>query len=81
MAAPLAIYASIDYISAKTQISALIRRLIYGLLTMAMIVGPLMGVKDLGKVRNRRVVKSQIVLIINVGRTLVLGLPPKWPPH
>ena len=37
---------------------------IYGLLTMAMLVGPLMGIKDPGKVRNRRVAKSRIVLLI-----------------
>ena len=39
-------------------------RLIYGVLTMAMLVGMLMGVKDPGKVRNRRVTKSRIVLLI-----------------
>ena len=39
-------------------------RLIYGLLTMAMLVGPLMGVKDPGKVQNRRVAESRIVLLI-----------------
>ena len=33
---------------------------------MAMLVGPLMGVKDPGKVRNRRVTKSRIVLIIPI---------------
>ena len=38
-------------------------RLIYGLLTMAMLVGPLMDVRDSGKVRNRRAAKSQTVLI------------------
>ena len=38
-------------------------RLIYGLLTMAMVVGPLMGVNDLCKVRNWRVAKSRIFLI------------------
>ena len=31
---------------------------------MAMLAGPLIGVKDLGKVRNRRVAKSRIVLLI-----------------
>ena len=39
-----------------------------------------MGVNDTGKVPNRKVAKSQIVLIlliINVGRTLILGMPPK----
>ena len=41
----------------------LLWRLIYGLLSMAMLVGTLMGVKDPGKVRNRRVAKSRIVLI------------------
>ena len=47
---------------------------------MAILTGPLMGVKDTGKVLNRKVAKSQIVLliiIINVGRTLILGLPRK----
>ena len=50
---------------------------------MAILTGQLMGVKDTGKVLNRKVAKSQIVLlillliIINVGRTLILGLPRK----
>ena len=44
---------------------------------MAILTGPLMGVNDTGKVPNRKVAKSQIVLIINVGRTLILGLPRK----
>ena len=51
---------------------------------MAKLSGPLMGVNDTGKVRNRKVAKSQIVLILlilipinNVGRTLLLGLPRK----
>ena len=50
---------------------------------MANLAGPLMGVKDTGKVQNRKVAKSQIVhvliilIIINVGRTLILGLPRK----
>ena len=50
---------------------------------MAILTGPLMGVNDTGKVPNREVAKSQIVLlliillIINVGRTLILGLPRK----
>ena len=49
---------------------------------MANLAGPLMVVKDTGKVQNRKVAKSQIVhvliiLIINVGRTLILGLPRK----
>ena len=39
-------------------------RLIYGQLTMAMLVGPLMDVKGPGKVWNQRVAKSRIVLII-----------------
>ena len=29
-----------------------------------LLVGPIMGLKDLGKVRNRRVAKSQIVLLL-----------------
>ena len=47
---------------------------------MAIRTGPLMSVNDMGKVRNRKVAKSQIVLILlinNVGRTLLLGSPPK----
>ena len=45
---------------------------------MAILTGPLMSVNDTGKVPNRKVAKSQIVLlIINVGRTLILGLPRK----
>ena len=46
---------------------------------MAILTGPLMDAKDTGKVSNRKVAKSQIVLllIINVGRTLILGLPRK----
>ena len=43
-----------------------------------------MSVSDMGKVQNRKVAKSQIVhvliiliIIINVGRTLILGLPRK----
>ena len=60
-------------------------RLICGPLAMAKLTGPLMGVNDTGKVLNRKVAKSQIVLIlpiinvgiINVGRTLILGLPRK----
>ena len=48
------------------------------LLTMAMLEGPLMGVNDPGKVQNRRMANSRIVLlIINVGKTLILGLPRK----
>ena len=47
---------------------------------MAILTGPLMSVNNTGKVPNRKVAKSQIVLlliIINVGRTLILGSPPK----
>ena len=53
---------------------------------MAKLTGQFMGVNDTGKVLNRKVAKSQIVLIllilililiINVGRTLILGLPRK----
>ena len=47
---------------------------------MAILTGPLMSVNDTGKVPNRKVAKSQIVLILlinNVGRTLLLGLPRK----
>ena len=38
-----------------------------------------MSVNDTGKVPNRKVAKSQIVLLLinNVGRTLLLGLPRK----
>ena len=41
-----------------------LRMLIYSLLTMAMLAGPLMGIKNHDKVRNWHVTKSQIVLII-----------------
>ena len=50
---------------------------------MAKLTGPLMGVNDTGKVLNRKVAKSRIVLINNVcrinnvGRTFLLGSPPK----
>ena len=46
---------------------------------MAILTGPLIGVNDTGKELNRKVAESQIVLllIINVGRTLILGSPPK----
>ena len=48
---------------------------------MAMLAGPLIDVKDPGKVRNRRVAKSWIVLIpiliINVNKTLILTLARK----
>ena len=49
---------------------------------MAILTGPLMSVNDTGKVPNHKVAISQIVLIlliliINVGRTLILGLPRK----
>ena len=56
-------YASISFISAKTRSSAL-TRLIYALLKVAMLVGLLMAVKNPGKVQNRRVAKSRIVLLI-----------------
>ena len=57
-------------------------RLIYGLLTMAMLLGLLMDVKDPGKVRNRPMAKSRIVLlIINVDKTLILTLPRKQNGH
>ena len=57
----------IEYITLLTLISLTKRglqhlwRLIYGLLTMAMLVGSLMGVKDPGKVRNWQMPKSQII--------------------
>ena len=68
--------ASIGYISVKRGVHHL-WRLIHGLLSMAMLAGPLMSVKVPGKLRNRRVAKSRIVLILinSVGRTLLLGLP------
>ena len=47
---------------------------------MANLAGPLMGVKDTRKVQKRKVAISQIVLLLiinNVGRTLLLGFPPK----
>ena len=52
------------YITLLSVISLLKRRVErYGLLMMAMLIGPLMGVKDPGKVRNSRVAKLRIVLI------------------
>ena len=54
-----------------------------GPLPMAILTGQLMSVNDTGKVQNRKVAKSQIVLllllliIINVIRTLILSLPRK----
>ena len=55
---------------------------------MAKLTGPLMGVNDTGKVLNRKVAKSQIVLILpilinNVGRTLFIRIATKtkWPPR
>ena len=53
-------------------------RLIYGLRTMAMLVGPLMDVKDPGKVRNRRVAKSRIVFLPII---LILILVKKFIPR
>ena len=50
-------YTSIGYISAEMRSSALLEAYLYGLLTTAMVVGPLMEVKDLSKVRNRQVAK------------------------
>ena len=47
---------------------------------MAKLAESLMGVGDIGKVRNRKVAKSRILLLIlinSVGTTLLLGLPPK----
>ena len=41
-----------------------LRTRIYGLLTMAMLAGLFMGVKDTSKVQNRRVAKLQIVFIL-----------------
>ena len=43
-----------------------LRRLSYGLLIVAMLVGPLMGVKNPCKVRNWQVAKSWIFLIISL---------------
>ena len=46
---------------------------------MTKLAGQLMGVNDAGKVPNRSVAKSKIVFLLpinNVGRTLLLGLPP-----
>ena len=40
---------------------------------MAILTGPLMGVNDTGKVRNRRVAKSQIVLILLIVINNVVG--------
>ena len=48
---------------------------------MAILTGRLMSVNDTGKVPNRKVAKSQIVVLLliinNVGRTLLLGSPPR----
>ena len=38
----------------------------YGPLMMAKLAGPLVSVKDTGKVQNQRVAKSQIVLILHI---------------
>ena len=48
-------------------------RLICGLLSMAKLHEPLMGIRDTGKVGDWKLAKSQIV--INVSRMLILGLP------
>ena len=40
------------------------------LLPMVMLVGPLIGINDPGKVRNRRVAKSRIVLLIFLAKRL-----------
>ena len=46
---------------------------------MAIVTGPFIGANDIDKVLNQKVAKSQIVLLLinNVGRTLLLGLPRK----
>ena len=41
-----------------------IRRLIYGLIPMAKLVEPLVCVRNTGKLPNRKVLKSQIVLVL-----------------
>ena len=40
------------------------RSLLYGLLPMAKLAEPLLGVRDTGKVPNRKVAKSGIVLVL-----------------
>ena len=73
----------IGYITLLSSISPLKRgvqrlwRLIYGLRTMAMLVGPLMAVNDPGKVRNRRVAKSRIVLLLIIILILVKTFIPR----
>ena len=42
---------------------------------MEKLAGPQEWVEDAGKVQNRPAPKSWIVLINNIGRTLLLGLP------
>ena len=44
---------------------------------MAMLVGPLMGVKDPGKVRDRRGATSRIVFLIILNLTLVKTFIPR----
>ena len=64
MAIPLDIYdASIAYISAQTRSSVLMKAYLWST-NNGNASGPLMDVKDLGKVRNWRVAKSQIVSFI-----------------
>ena len=68
----------IGYITLLSNISPLkcgiqrLWRIIYVLLAMAMLDGPLIDVKDLGKVRNRRVAKLQIVLVIIIIIIIIL---------
>ena len=76
---PVGYYTSIDYISTKMQ-SRHLWRPIHGLLTMAMLVGQLMGVKDPSKARNQRVAKSRIVLI-SIVIPLILIVVKKFGPR
>ena len=55
-------YASNSYISAPTLDVSTYEGLPIWSITMAKLAGPLMGLKDTDKVRNRRVAKSGIVL-------------------
>ena len=67
----------IGYITLLTLISQLKRRLLHlwtflcGLVPMAKLAESLMGIGDTGKVRNRQVAKSQIILILILVKTFI----------
>ena len=56
-------------------------RFIYGLITMSMLIGALMGIKDPGKVQNWRVAKSRIVLLLLIIIISILILVKKFIPR